>query len=94
VSTTGAATRPALDYWLNRLFFDLQSPETMQAFRDDRAAVVARYPLEPIARDAVLENDVATLVARGVNPYLIRLYALAVRLPDEVFMRGIGARRD
>ena len=34
------------DYWLSKLFFDLQSPTLAAEFRANRDAVLARYPVE------------------------------------------------
>ena len=72
------------DYWLSKLFFDLQSPEAAGEYRADRNAVLARYPLEPAVKAAVLADDV-NFLARRVNPYLLRYYFGAAGMSDEVF---------
>ena len=78
------------DYWLSKLFFDLQSPPLAEQYRADRKAVLARYPLKPEVRAAVDADDVAAL-ARLVNPYLLRFYFLMAGMPEEDFLRRIRA---
>ena len=82
------------DYWLSKLFFDLQTPAVAAEFRADRGAVLARYPLKPEVRAAVEADDVAAL-SRLVNPYLLRFYFLVAGMPEDDFLRRIrttGAR--
>jgi Aromatic-ring-opening dioxygenase LigAB, LigA subunit len=78
------------DYWLSKLFFDLQSPPLADEYRTDRNAVLARYPLKPAVRAAVEADDVAAL-ARLVNPYLLRFYFLMAGMPEADFLRRIRA---
>lgn len=78
------------DYWLSKMFFDLQKPAAAAEYRADRAAIIARYPLEPEVRAAVLADDVAFLAQR-VNPYLLRYYFTASGMKDEVFLARIRA---
>jgi len=73
------------DYWVSKLFFDLQKPETAREYRADRAAVMARYRLKPEVRAAVMADDVAAL-AQLVNPYLLRYYFSIIGTPDDVFI--------
>jgi Aromatic-ring-opening dioxygenase LigAB, LigA subunit len=80
------------DYWVSKLFFDLQEPGAAEAYRADRAAVLARYPLAPAALKAVLADDVAYL-ARCVNPYLLRYYFACIGMPDAVFIRRLREMR-
>ena len=61
------------DYWLSKLFFDLQQPELSAQYKTDRDAVLARYPMRAELRRAVLDDDIATL-APHVNAYLLRFY--------------------
>ncbi len=65
------------DYWLSKLFFDLQAPAAAEEYRAHRDSVLDRYPLAPEVRLAVVEEDV-TALARRVNPYLLRLYFFAI----------------
>lgn len=76
------------DYWLSKLFFDLQSPAVAEQFRADRGAVLARYPLKAEVRAAVEADDVAAL-SRLVNPYLLRFYFLVAGMPEDDFLRRI-----
>jgi hypothetical protein len=46
------------DYWLSKLFFDLQSPATAAEFRTAREKVLARYALDERVKRAIAENDV------------------------------------
>lgn len=78
------------DYWLSKLFFDLQDPARAAEFRAGRAPVLDRYALKPEVRAAVEADDVARL-APLVNPYLLRFYFLVAGMPDEEFLRRIRA---
>ncbi len=78
------------DYWLSKLFFDLQSPPAAEEYRADRRKVLDRYPLKPEVRAAVEAEDVAAL-SRLVNPYLLRFYFLMSGMPEEDFLRRIRA---
>ncbi len=76
------------DYWLSKLFFDLQAPGAGADYRADRNKVLARYPLAPEVRAAILADDVSFLAQR-VNPYLLRYYFGAAGMSDEVFRRKL-----
>jgi len=76
------------DYWLSKLFFDLQSPAAAEEYRAERDRVLARYPIEPAVRRAVVDEDVATL-ARLVNPYLLRFYFVAIGKSEDWFLERI-----
>lgn len=81
------------DYWLSKLFFDLQSPAAAAEYRADRDKVLARYPLKPEMREAALTDNVEAL-APHVNAYLLRYYFQAVGMPDVQFigrLRGLKA---
>lgn len=78
------------DYWLSKLFFDLQSPPAAEEYRADRKKVLDRYPLKPEVRAAIEADDVAGL-SRLVNPYLLRFYFLVAGMPEEEFLRRIRA---
>src|SRR5260370_23551290 len=73
------------DYWLSKLFFDLQHDEKLAAdFRQDMASVIDRYEIAPAGRKALLADDVAVL-APLVNAYLLRFYFQIRGLPQEEF---------
>jgi hypothetical protein len=76
------------DYWLSKMFFDLQSPAAAADYRADREKVLERYTLEPSVRQAVLENNVSFL-AKRTNPYLLRYFFFAVGMKDEEFIRKL-----
>jgi hypothetical protein len=76
------------DYWLSKLFFDLQNSAAAAAYRADRGKVLARYTLAPEVKEAILADDV-TFLARRVNPYLLRYYFGAAGMTDEVFRRKL-----
>ncbi len=78
------------DYWLSKLFFDLQTPDTAAAYRADRATVLARYPLKPDWLAAIAADDVAAMAPR-VNAYLLRFYFLVAGMPEDEFLRRIRA---
>ena len=75
------------DYWLSKLCFDLQQPAAAEAYRADRAAVLAHYPLKPEVRAALERDDVCAIARAGVNPYLLRFYFLVAGMSDEAFIR-------
>ena len=76
------------DYWLSKLFFDLQTPALADEYRSSRRKVLNRYPLKAEVRAAVESDDVAYLAAR-VNPYLLRFYFLMAGMPEDEFLRRI-----
>jgi len=76
------------DYWVSKLFFDLQAPATAAEFRANRDAVLGRYPIADEARKAILENDVPFLAQR-TNAYLLRYYFFATGMKDEEFIRRL-----
>ncbi len=76
------------DYWLSKLFFDLQDRAAAAEYRADRAKVLERYPLKPEMRQAVVADDV-TVLAKHVNPYLLRYYFQVVGMADDVFIRRL-----
>ena len=78
------------DYWLSKLFFDLQTPAAAEEYRADRDRVLDRYPLKPEVRHAVVQEDVAIL-AKLVNPYLLRFYFFAVGKSEAWFLERIRA---
>ncbi len=78
------------DYWLSKLFFDLQNKTAAAEYRANRETVLHRYPLAPEIRAAVLANDIAVLAPR-VNAYLLRYYFQVVGMPDDEFIRRLRA---
>ncbi|MEQ1775264.1 MAG: hypothetical protein ABL891_15915 [Burkholderiales bacterium] len=78
------------DYWLSKLFFDLQTPAAAAEYRAGRDAVLARYPLKPEVL-AAIENDDVAAMAPLVNAYLLRFYFLVSGMPEETFLKRIRA---
>jgi hypothetical protein len=77
------------DYWLSKLFFDLQSSAPLgEEYRGSRNAILDRYPLKPEVRAAVDRDDVAFLAAR-VNPYLLRFYFVVTGMSEAEFLSKV-----
>ena len=76
------------DYWLSKLFYDLQQPALAAEYREDREQVFARYRLTDQAKKALAENDV-TWLAQRINPYLLRFYFFGIGMKDDEFMRRL-----
>ena len=78
------------DYWLNKLFFDLQEPAKAAEFKRDMKAVLADYPMKPALRDAVLADDLAA-IAPHANAYLLRFYFAIRGVKDAEFIQRLNA---
>ena len=73
------------DYWLSKMFFDLQSPSAAAEYRADPEKILSRYPISDEVRGRVLAKDVAYL-AKRTNPYLLRYFFFAVGMRDGEFI--------
>jgi hypothetical protein len=81
------------DYWLSKLFFDLQhDPELAAQYRTDMGGVIDRYRIEPRLREALLNDDVAA-IAPLVNAYLLRFYFQVRGMPEAEFIARLHALR-
>jgi len=80
------------DYWLSKLFYDLQSPAAAARWREDRTAILDAYPLSPEMRRAVLDDDIAAM-APHVNAYLLRFYCLVCNMEDSDFIARLRAMK-
>ena len=78
------------DYWLSKLFYDLQSPIATARWREDRTAILEDYPLSPAMRQAVLDDDLAAM-APHVNAYLLRFYCAVCGMGDTEFIARLRA---
>ena len=79
------------DYWLSKLFFDLQhDAQLVTDYRADMAAVMERYRIKPDVRRALLDDDVAAL-SPLVNAYLLRFYFQVRGMPQDEFMARLHA---
>ena len=81
------------DYWLNKLFFDLQQPALSAEFKKDRDAVLARYPMSAALRRAVIDDDIGALVPH-TNAYLLRFYYAIMGVKDAEFVQRLNALTD
>jgi hypothetical protein len=78
------------DYWLNKLFFDIQQPAVAAEYKKDRDAVLARYPMNAGLRQAVIDDDIAK-IAPHVNAYLLRFYYAILGVKDAEFIERLNA---
>jgi hypothetical protein len=81
--------RDVTDYWLNKLFFDLQDRDTAARFRADMEAVLADYKLKPAIRDALIADDMAALAPHS-NAILLRFYYAIKGVNDAEFIRRLN----
>ncbi len=77
------------DYWLNKLFFDIQRPEVAAEFKKDRNAVLMRYPMSAELRRAVIEDDIGKLVPH-TNAYLLRFYYAILGVKDAELVKRLN----
>ena len=79
------------DYWVSKLFFDLQHDAKLAAeYRADMPAVLERYEINPDIRKALLEDDVGK-IAPLVNAYLLRFYFQIRGMPEAEFIAKLHA---
>ena len=79
------------DYWVSKLFFDLQQDAKLAAeYRADMPGVLARYEIKPDIRKALLEDDVGK-IAPLVNAYLLRFYFQIRGMPQDEFIARLHA---
>ncbi len=78
------------DYWLSKLFFDLQTQANGAEYRANREQVLSRYQLSSEAKKAILEDDVGELSKR-VNPYLLRFYFVVAGMSEAEFLKRLRA---
>ena len=76
------------DYWLSKLFFDLQSPAAAAEYRANRDGVIRKYPLSEQVVTAIRDNNVPFL-ARRTNPYLLRYFFFTTGMKDDEFIRRL-----
>jgi hypothetical protein len=82
------------DYWVSKLFFDLQhDPQLAAAYRADMASVIDRYEIKPEVREALLADDVG-VIAPLVNAYLLRFYFQIRGMPEAEFIARLHALKD
>jgi hypothetical protein len=87
----GGAGAAMTDYWVSKLFFDLQQDAKLAAeYRADMPGVLARYEIKPDVRQALLEDDVGK-IAPLVNAYLLRFYFQIRGMPQDEFIARLHA---
>ena len=77
------------DYWLNKLFFDLQQPDKAARFKSDMKAVLSDYPMKPALHDALMADDLAVIVPYA-NAYLLRFYYAIRGVKDAEFIKRLN----
>jgi hypothetical protein len=77
-----------MDYYLSKLMFDLRDPGLLAQYKADPSAVLARYPLAPEVRKAMLDGDIPFLQPR-VNAYLLRFYFGYLGMGDAEFIANV-----
>jgi hypothetical protein len=79
------------DYWVSKLFFDLQhDPKLAAEFGTNMPAVIDRYEIKSVVRKALLEDDVGA-IAPLVNAYLLRFYFQIRGMPESEFIARLHA---
>ena len=82
-----------LDYWLCKLFYDLQNVPGLGArYRANRDDVLAAYPLTDDVLAALRRDDVAFLAPR-TNGFLLRYYFFIAGMPERTFLDHLQAMR-
>jgi hypothetical protein len=82
------------DYWVSKLFFDLQHDPALAAqYRKDMASVIDRYEIKPDIRQALLSDDLG-VIAPLVNAYLLRFYFQIRGMPEAEFIARLHALKD
>jgi hypothetical protein len=81
------------DYWLNKLFFDLQKPGNAAAFKSDVPTFLKDYPMNATLRDALIADDLAS-IAPHANAYLLRFYYAILGVNDADFIKRLNALPD
>jgi hypothetical protein len=81
------------DYWVSRLFFDLQhDPKLVSEYSTNMSPVIDRYQIKPDVRKALFDDDVAKL-APLVNAYLLRFYFQVRGMPESEFISKLHAMK-
>ncbi len=74
---------------INRLFYDVQKPEGLTAYRADRDAWLDRYDFSPELRAAIERTDIAAMYRAGPNPYLLRFYCVNQGVSEGDYLRAL-----
>lgn len=80
------------DYWLSKLFFDIQAPDILAKWKSDPEGVLEDYPLSAEMRRAVLADDLEA-IAPHVNAYLLRFYFSISGMKDDEMLARLHAMK-
>ncbi len=71
-------------YALNKVLFDLHhKPSHLEQFKADALSYLDSSAVSPVAKEAILNNDVAQLYLSGANPYLLRAHCIGMGIPEK-----------
>jgi Aromatic-ring-opening dioxygenase LigAB, LigA subunit len=80
----------ATAYLVSKVLYRLHHrPDDLAAFKADRMAYLAQYPLTDDLRAAFRDDDVAALYRSGTNPYLLRAHCIGVGIPEKVSLAAL-----
>jgi protocatechuate 4,5-dioxygenase alpha chain len=65
------ADRSRQGYYLNQFCMSLMKPENRTVFKADQAAYLAKWPMTPEQRQAVLDRDFNRMLQLGGNIYFL-----------------------
>ncbi len=68
-TTVFDAQRSRAGYWLNMFCMSLMTDAARKEFKADEATYLARYPMTPAERNAVLARDWNEMIRPGGNIY-------------------------
>ena len=77
------------DYWLSKMFFDLQQPALAAEFKANRQAVFAQYPLDERGQEGHCSKTTLPSSPQRTNAYLLRYYFFATGMKDAEFIRRL-----
>ncbi len=80
----------ATSYLVSKVLYRLHHRAAdLAAFKTDRMAYLAQYPLTEELRTAFRDDDIATLYRSGTNPYLLRAHCIGVGVPEHVSLAAL-----
>jgi protocatechuate 4,5-dioxygenase alpha chain len=86
-TTVFDARRSRQGYHLNMFFMSLIKPENRAAFKADEAGYIARYPMSPEQREAVLARDWNRMIDLGGNIF----FAIKLAFCDGLSVQKLAA---
>jgi Aromatic-ring-opening dioxygenase LigAB, LigA subunit len=74
----------AQSYALNKVLFDLHHHSShLERFKSNAKEYLSDSALTLLAKEAILNNDVAQLYLSGANPYLLRAHCIGIGIPEK-----------